>query len=188
MKVSLNHILVVDVESTCWDGPPEGNRDIIEIGIVELHMENLKIYKWDKIFVFTDQKPSSYCTELTGITGDLLRYDGINYGVACAKIISQYHGLNRLWVSWGEYDKLQFIENSQRRKGIYPFSSSHINLKQLFSIMMGFTKGLSLDKALKFAGMEFEGKRHSALDDALNTAKLFTWLVGNNKFLFNKGA
>jgi len=189
MKTSLNHILIVDVESTRWEGKllSGKHRDIIEIGVVELHMENFKAYKWNKIFVSTDQEISRYCTELTGITRELLRSEGISYQIACSKLFQEYNSYNRIWISWGDYDRLQFIENSQRLKGVYPFSNSHINLKHLFSLMMGLTKGVSLDKALELSNLEFEGIRHSALDDALNTAKLFIWMVKKcqNGFLPN---
>ncbi len=38
---------------------------------------------------------------------------------------------------------------------------------------LGLERALSLDKALFYAGITYEGRRHDALDDAKNTAELF---------------
>ena len=64
----LDKILVIDLESTCWDGPPpEGQvSEIIEIGVVTLDVAALqRVDKQSILIKPTKSEISAFCTQLT---------------------------------------------------------------------------------------------------------------------------
>ena len=68
MARSLNVILVVDVESTCWEGtPPPGQASvIIEIGLCPVDLKTLtRIEKRSLLVKPVQSELSGFCTELT---------------------------------------------------------------------------------------------------------------------------
>lgn len=72
-----NQILIVDLEATCWENDriPTGQKvDIIEIGICELNITTQAISKKQGIYVIPERsKISKFCTDLTGITPQLIK-------------------------------------------------------------------------------------------------------------------
>ena len=55
-------------------------------------------------------------------------------GVDPAIIEKEYHSKDRLWASWGDYDRWQF-ERACKEAGVpYPFGTSRLNVKSLFSL------------------------------------------------------
>ena len=51
-----------------------------------------------------------------------------------------------------------------------------------YIVKLGLGRVVSLEKALNYAGIEFRGKQHDALDDAKNTADLFKIIRDNSLF------
>jgi inhibitor of KinA sporulation pathway (predicted exonuclease) len=176
MKISFDTINVVDIEATCWRGkPPEGmTEEIIEVGICEVSVKSKKIKEKESIIIKPERSIiSEFCTKLTGLTQEQVD-KGISYYEACARVTVNYSAMRRIWVSWGEYDRLMFL----RRPSTYPFSDSHINLKNWFSLAHGLSKSMGLYGALNYLKIEPEGKHHSGADDAVNTAKILITLLG----------
>ena len=72
MAKRLDHVLVIDIESTCWDGgfPPRGEaNDIIEIGLTRLELSSGRRLEKRSILVRPERsKVSPFCTELTTLT------------------------------------------------------------------------------------------------------------------------
>lgn len=79
--------------------------------------------------------------------------------------------------AWSENDYNQLVaemelkgySNEEMKKPLtrwYDFQKEYMN-------KLGLEKVLSLEKAVNYAGMEFQGKIHDALWDAKNTAELF---------------
>ena len=65
--------------------------------------------------------------------------------------------------------ELKGYSNEEMKKPLtrwYDFQKEYMN-------KLGLEKVLSLEKAVNYAGMEFQGKIHDALWDAKNTAELF---------------
>jgi len=169
--------LVIDFELTCWDNNDNTNiSEIIEIGIVELDSNNMEILRTGQYFVKPNfSEISKYCSQLTGITDKKLKhaflYDKI------AEILKNKWGTkNKTWMAWGidlksaiDNDNLYNIENT--------FSYSYVNLSHIFSIKHKNKKATNLKEALKYYNLEFEGREHSALSDAINTAKLAKLLL-----------
>ena len=166
-------VVVVDIEATCWE-PMEEQEDqpseIIEIGVCLLNTKSFEISRKNSYLVRPKySKVSGFCTELTGHTWDTLK-TAMPLEGACNKLVKDYGTRNRIWASWGDSDRIHFI-NECEDKGIkYPFGNSHINISDLFSLSRGLDSRVGLEKALSLIGKDFEGKPHSGCDDAYNTA------------------
>jgi len=181
--------LVIDLEATCWMGtPPEGMRnEIIEIGIAGVDYKTKEIVFKESILI----KPkcseiSEFCTKLTTIDQKLIDKEGIEFEEACKILRTKFKSRDRVYLSWGEYDKTQIQKDCDFRGVENPFGRVHFNLKPLFSFAFGITKDLGVAKALDFLGMDFEGVSHRGIDDAFNTArilkKVFIPLLRDSKY------
>lgn len=174
-----DYLVVVDIESTCWDGePPEGQQsDIIEIGICLLNLKTLHISKADS-YVIRPQRStiSSFCANLTGWTQVKVNA-GISFAEACAEIKKHYSTKKRAWASYGAYDLRMFNKQCQCYEVEYPFSDQHLNVKELFNVMNGGHRPVGLGKALQKVGVEFKGQPHRGKDDAYNIAVLLSQMI-----------
>ena len=173
-------VIVVDVESTCWDGyPPRGQKsEIIEIGICLLNTQTGEITKSKGILVYPENSTvSKFCTQLTTLTQDMLEENAISFEEACEILEKEYDSTNLPWASYGFYDKKMF-EQQCRDYGVnYPFSETHTNVKDLFAKKHKLPKGVGMDKALKTLNIPLEGTHHRGVDDAKNIAKILRTLI-----------
>jgi inhibitor of KinA sporulation pathway (predicted exonuclease) len=175
MAKRLDHILVIDIESTCWEGgsPPRGEaNDIIEIGLTPLEVATGRRLEKRSILVRPERsRVSPFCTELTTLTQEQVD-GGIAYKDACKILEDEYLSAERLWASFGDYDRRQF-EKQCRDQGVrYPFGPSHLNAKTLCSIAKGLTSEVGLPQAMALYGLTLEGTHHRGDDDAWNIAAL----------------
>lgn len=179
MARSLDMILVVDVESTCWEGPPppEQSSEIIEIGLCPVDMKTLTRLEKRSILIKPSQSEiSEFCTELTTLTPDMFTHAG-SLADAVQTLKNEFHSKDRLWASWGDYDRRQFERVCADRGVGYPFGPSHLNVKSLFSAATGIDHELGLDGAFKHLGLKMEGTHHRGDDDALNIAGIVCRLL-----------
>ena len=179
MAKKLDQILVIDIESTCWEGdPPAGQEsEIIEIGLCTLEvasgerLENLSI-----LVAPVRSHVSAYCTALTTLTQRDLQA-GVPLAEACKLLEDEYLSKQRLWASYGDYDRRQF-QRSCAGLGIdYPFGRGHINVKSLFAVARGLHREVSLAKAMEIQGWPLEGTYHRGSDDAWNIGRLLGHLL-----------
>lgn len=179
MTKRLDQILVIDVESTCWPGPPpkEQVSEIIEIGLCPIDVATLERLEKRSILVKPERSEiSEFCTELTTLTPEMFTNAG-TFRDAAQILRKQYHSKERLWASWGDYDRRQF-ERVCKEFGIdYPFGVRHLNVKTLFAIAFGCHHELGLDGAYKKLGKTLEGTHHRGDDDAWNIAGVLCYLL-----------
>ena len=167
-------INIIDIEATCWEdkvAPKDQFSEIIEIGICEVNLSDFSQISKESILI----KPihseiSEFCTHLTTITSDMIEKDGITFPEACSILYKKYDSHNRIWASWGDYDRLMFEEECKYYNIRYPFRS-HINLKPVFSIFFN-TKEMGMQKALDYLKLPLIGTHHRGLDDASNIASI----------------
>lgn len=179
MARRLDQILVIDVESTCWEGPPPKGQisEIIEIGLCTLDAVTLERTEKRCILVRPQHSEvSDFCTRLTTLTAADVAA-GVTLQEAVEILAKKYVAQDRLFASWGDYDRGQFQRNCDHYKIKYPFGPTHLNIKNLFSIALGLPKEMGIDAALTKAGMELEGTHHRGVDDAWNIAALLAWLL-----------
>jgi len=181
MAKKLNRVLVIDVESTCWKGRPPGEQvsEIIQVGIVGVNTVTCLIE--EKYNYLVEPKFSDigeFCTKLTGINPEDVHGLGFDYIDFCREIKTKIpHLKDYTWASYGDYDRRQFERMSKLFKESYLFGPSHINIKNLFALVYGLPKEVGMMKALELLNISHTGKHHNALDDALNIAKIFIYLL-----------
>ena len=176
MSVRLEQIVIVDIEATCWAGgqkPADQKNEIIEIGVCLFDCKDWKAKSKHQIIVKpSESKVSEYCTGLTGWTQAELDSEGISLYDACNLLTSVYNTKQRLWASWGDYDRLQFKRECDRKALKYPFSVKHVNLKTLYAIHRGWAKETGMADALHLEGLPLEGRHHKGVDDAWNIGRI----------------
>ena len=181
MAKRLDKIVVVDVESTCWEEyPPAGQMsEIIEIGVCTIDVATLSPGEKRCIFVRPVQSQvSEFCTRLTTITAEQLRGAG-PLQAALRTLRQDFRSHERLWASWGDYDRRQFERNCAARGLGYPFGIGHLNVKTLFAAGKGLAREVGIDAACSQLGIEMEGTHHRGVDDAWNIAKMLCHLLQN---------
>lgn len=177
----LDVILVVDLESTCWEGepPPGQSSEIIEIGLCPVDLKTLTRTEKRSILVKPVQSEiSEFCTQLTTLTPDMFTEAG-SLADAIRVLEKEYASKDRLWASWGDYDRRQF-ERVCKDQGVgYPFGPSHLNVKSLFAAGIGSGHEMGLDGACKHRGITMEGTHHRGDDDAWNIAAILCRLLNS---------
>lgn len=176
----LDQILVVDVEATCWSGqPPAGEQnEIIEIGVCLFEVASGERSAKRSILVRPARSSvSPFCTELTGHTAESLS-TGLSFADACLVLRREYQSGERVWASYGEYDRAQFDRQCRDMAVPYPFSRSHLNVKNLVALRHAWDATVGMDRALERLGLPLEGRHHNGADDAWNIAALLRQALG----------
>lgn len=174
----MNYI-VFDLEATCWETEREARgkrREIIEIGGVLLDQEGTIKSRFES-FVQPVIQPmlSDFCQQLTTIT-----QVNVNQADTFPDVIADFQdwiGLNNneeyLLCSWGFFDRSALIKDCLYHGLESDWAKQHINLKDQYPRIKNIARSVGLKKALHQEDMEFEGTMHRAIDDAINTAKIF---------------
>ena len=175
----LDKILVIDLEATCWEGepPPDEESEIIEIGLclVDVAAGDLELKR--SILIRPEQsRISPFCTRLTTITQEQVNA-GVSFAEACALLREEYAGRERVWASYGDYDRCKLRAQCEARSVPYPFGRTHLNVKNLAALMLRLDQEVSLPQALAHFGWELEGIYHRGDDDAWNIARLLRALL-----------
>src|SRR5271157_5150711 len=94
-----HNVLVIDVESTCWEDPEKPGKDeiseIIEIGIAVVDIKKLEIVKNDSIIIRPQRsRISKFCTRLTTLTQEYVD-QGMVYQAAMTILKRDFESSNR---------------------------------------------------------------------------------------------
>ena len=180
MPKKLDAVLVVDVEATCWQGPkpPDQENEIIEIGLCVVDVATLARVERRSILVKPERSSvSAFCTELTTLTQAEVD-TGMPLAEACGLLRDGYAAGQRLWASYGNYDRQQFEQECAAKGVPYPFGPGHLNVKTLFAVAQGLRREVGMARALEMAGLPLEGTHHRGGDDAWNIAALLVQVLG----------
>lgn len=177
MPEKIGGVLVIDLEATCssdFSIAPE-SMEIIEIGAVWVSTKN-QILDQFQSFVLPIENPqlTSFCTELTGIEQHQIDEASTWPKVASAlkQFIERYESTERIWASWGAWDRKQIERESDRHRVSNPLINfRHCNLKADFAKSRKI-KQVGMATALRISGMLIEGEHHRAISDALNIVRL----------------
>ena len=179
---------VVDVEATCWAGPPPAGQvnEIIAIGVCVVDVVARTRVRRDEILVRPARsRVSEFCTELTGLTQEQVDA-GLSFASACSELVARHDAGSRPWTSWGEYDRKQFQRQCAASGVPYPFSPSHVNAKAAFASASG-RRPMGMAGALTHAGLPLEGRHHNGGDDAWNIAALVLHLIAADAWPSSSG-
>jgi inhibitor of KinA sporulation pathway (predicted exonuclease) len=175
---------VVDLEATCFDTPAElaaHSHEVIEVGWALLAPATGALVDSRQFYVKpTTTWVSEYCTRLTGI-----RPDQVEHAPSFALVMYELGALHKslgikFWGGYGEFDQAQLRRQCANEGVQYPWEGhDYLNLKELAGAYFGFGKrSPGLARAMARAGLEFQGRHHSGVDDARNTARLLAWMLG----------
>jgi inhibitor of KinA sporulation pathway (predicted exonuclease) len=119
---------------------------------------------------------SAYCTQLTTLTQADVDA-GIPLAEVCRVLTQEYQSGQRLFASFGDYDRQQFERNCAAFGIPYPFGPTHLNVKNLAAVAYGWSREVGMSEALKRARLPLEGTHHRGGDDAWNIAGLLCHLL-----------
>lgn len=177
--MKFDQIIVIDIESTCWEEPTDDISEIIEIGICPVDTKSGNVLDVRDIIVKPEHsKVSEFCTKLTRLTQEDVD-SGLCFRDACDILVNEYDSKRRVWASYGYYDKNQFGAQCKRENIEYPFSKDHINIKLLYTIRYSSKREVGMAKALRLLGMPLMGTHHRAGDDSRNIANILSKILYN---------
>jgi inhibitor of KinA sporulation pathway (predicted exonuclease) len=179
MAKKLDHVLVIDVESTCWDGPPPAGEvsEIIEIGVCPLELSTGRRLGKRSILVKPKRSHiSAFCSQLTTLTPEQVNA-GITFTEACELLRREYQSRDRVWASFGDYDRTMFQKQCEATGVPFPFGPRHLNVKTLFAVARGLPHEVGMAEVLGLMGVPLEGTHHRGDDDAWNIAGILAELV-----------
>lgn len=178
MNMKFDQILVIDIESTCWEECQEDYiSEIIEIGISPIETRTGDVLETRDIIVRAENsKVSEFCTKLTTLTQEDVD-SGITFREACDILVNEYNSKKRAWASYGHYDKNRFEDQCKRENIEYPFAKAHINVKILYALRYSLKRDVGMEKALRLLGMPLIGTHHRGGDDSRNIAKILAKIL-----------
>lgn len=180
MNVKFDKIVVIDIESTCWERQQTDEiSEIVEIGVSVIDTKTGNIIDTRDIIVKPEySKVSEFCTKLTTLTQEDVD-SGISFKDACRILVNDYNVREYMWGSYGHYDKHQFETQCRRENIEYPFSKGHINVKLLFALKYSLKRQVGMSKALEFLGLPLIGTHHRGGDDSVNIARILSRILYN---------
>ena len=176
----MNYI-IVDLEATCGNKYENIRNEIIEIGAVKINEQGQMIGEFNE-FVKPVLNPvlTKFCTELTSIQQNDVD-NAANFKTVLIDFLDWACNDNCIFLSWGNYDKNQFIKDCELHGMSSLWINKHINLKAMYSIKKQ-KKQCGMERALSFEGISLEGTHHRGIDDARNIAKIFVKYFGEWNF------
>lgn len=190
MKKRLDKMLIVDIESTCWEGRPAPGQEneVIEIGACLLDVASGERSDKEGILVRpTRSTVSPFCTGLTTLTQEQVA-GGVPFREACGALRDRFGADKRVWASYGDYDRRQFERQCAREDIAYPFGPTHLNVKTLAALALGLSAEVGLDRALELLELPLEGTHHRGIDDAWNIASVLSLLLKRVRTRSSRGS
>jgi inhibitor of KinA sporulation pathway (predicted exonuclease) len=166
--------------------------EVIQIGAVAVNTNDHIIGEYEQMVkphFSIAVTPKVY--RLTGITSDMV-HNGLSFEEAMndfSKWCDKISGHNPYEIyAWSDNDLIQLQQEMLVKELTYFFDMQFMNVwtdfQYIFCDLLGINAVLSLDKAVQALDMNFTGNQHSALSDAMNTAKIY--LMVQNKEAFEK--
>ena len=180
--VRLDRAIVLDLEMTCWEGEvPAGERpEIIEIGIVEVNLRTLSLRREGRYLVRPiASRVSPYCTALTGLTWEEVR-TGRPLTEVCRTLAKEFGGARTTWFAWGRDDEV-LARQAATDGAVLPFSGPFLDLSLLHGMAFPDQHRTGLAAACAHYGLDWQGRSHSALDDARMTARVLMEMLGRQR-------
>jgi inhibitor of KinA sporulation pathway (predicted exonuclease) len=169
--MNYSKIVLFDLEMCCWDDREPRTGEIIEVGIAEVDLIKQEITRTAQYYVKPDNDDvSAFCTKLTGITPAIIGKKGRPLADVL-KTIKKNFGSNKMFGAWGRDDLTIF--NECDTKGLQRPFIEYINVSAVYNISVRSKKTkISMVDAMWEKGLNFEGRQHSGLIDAINLARL----------------
>ena len=187
---SYKHLVFLDFEGTQY------SHEIIAIGATVASIKSngqiKKYYSSFKRYVKAKNPIGNFVTNLTGITEEKLKKDGVRFSVMLEDF-KKYLGRkfkSSLFVTFGNYDYKMFAQtcsyNLDTPKKIAEQIKMHMfDFLEFISSFIRDDKHnpYSLSNYCKLYGFDFEGTMHDPECDAINLGKLYEAFIKNKPFL-----
>lgn len=168
--------------------------EIIEIGAIELRQDDAgRLVMTDLFHSHVRPSRAPILSKLTmSFTG--INQEQVNAAPSFRDVVKLY----QKWLgdedyylcAWGPDDKNQFIRECHAQGSDLEWLRNYNDIQIQFTRLYGADIGqrIGLKKSLTLADIPFFGKQHNALDDAFNTAKLFSKIFPQLKLERNNAA
>jgi inhibitor of KinA sporulation pathway (predicted exonuclease) len=156
------------------------SKKIIQIGACVGNIKTGQIFKKLSIFVNPNEHINPFITELTKITQEDVD-NGYTLEEAYRKLqkMHENYGAFVNCATWGGGDSQELLQQLQQENPHFEgwcFGRRWIDTKTLF-VSWRFSQGQpiqgGLAKSMTKVGLRFEGQKHNAMDDAVNTFKMY---------------
>lgn len=172
------------------------SKKIIQIGYVICELRTNTILRKRSLIVNPEeplqviQELGIHISDYTGITETRIKFDGRSLKDAYNILVMDIEELKptRTCVQWGMGDIEHLRKQLNMSHDDYIFRNRVWDVKSLYQIHRLFhnqSVACGLGKAIENLGMTFEGRPHDAMDDALNTYRLF-YELGRRSSMFDK--
>lgn len=179
--------IVFDLEATCWRLHKPPRQEIIEIGATKVNANGDIVSNFNS-FVKPKQNPtlSSFCTQLTSI-----QQSDINPAPDFQEVMWEFEDWLQpdrneiILLSWGDYDLKQLKMDAEIHDLVLPWINNHFCLKEAHARLLKLKEPVGVSTALEYGGLHFEGSKHRAIADAINTARILTMHFEDWDFIRN---
>ena len=188
------YLFVLDFEANCSKENSIDPQEIIEFPIVVIDAVNNLILK-DKTFHYYVKpdvhKVTEFCTDLTGITQELVETKGFKLADVLIKFedwvkLNVFNLEECCFVTCGSWDLKTALKKESvfRKINLNPFFKKFINAKEVFTVRCNFRENkFGMVDMLTELGLELEGKHHSGIDDCGNIARILIKLLSQDRFI-----
>jgi inhibitor of KinA sporulation pathway (predicted exonuclease) len=171
---------------------------IIQVGVCILDTKTGHIFAEKRIYIKLNEQLNPDISKLTGIEEEVLKKDGVSL-IDAYEIILEMKTKHHVFtnpITWGLDDGrilkdqlygMKLFGRTSQETHPWIFGGRSMDTKTLYQtrkIYLGEPTQSGLAKSLTRVGLNFKGKKHDALDDAINTARLFHLLA--NDFCSNE--
>jgi inhibitor of KinA sporulation pathway (predicted exonuclease) len=190
-------LICIDFEATCdetSEDHPELDvtrdaQEIIEFPWVVLDTSTLEIVGQEQKYILPENtKVTEFCTNLTQITGEILKEQGVSFQEAISSfaefVNTNYVKENKTFciVAHGKWDLAQLRYEAKRKEiELEPWMHKFIDLREVFrywgKVKRRRITSTSLDSMCKALHITFSGQEHSGIDDATNIAKILASII-----------
>ena len=175
--------LVIDLEMNGIHTEEIPMGEIIEIGAVVLNEEFEIVDKYSTYIKPNNLRISQGVQRLTNITEEKL-VKAPNIKEALEKLLQIIPDINNTTLyTWSDSDtnaiECELNSKNIQIKDIKRLCNNYIDIQEIFGERVGIENRLNLTKALNMIGLEFNGREHGALADAINTAQILKEIETN---------
>jgi inhibitor of KinA sporulation pathway (predicted exonuclease) len=194
---SVEYLCVVDFEATCDDKCPKPTpQEIIEFPAVLLNVDTGEVDDVFHYYIQPNLHPNSskFCTELTGITQDV-----VNSGTSLFEALKlheqwlQKHNLVNhdtpitsteqkrfLYVTCGDWDLMTYLPNqlAHHNMKMPNIFRSWVNIKKAYG-QFYYRKASGMTSMLNDLGLGLQGRHHSGIDDSKNIARVCSRMIAD---------
>lgn len=158
------------------------SRKIIQVGAVAGDIRSGLIYERLRIYVKIDEPLNPMITDLTGIQEAHLEGLGVTLSEAYGQLVTMHtrHKCETNPLTWGGGDSAELREQLGFDENHFIFGRRWFDVKTVFQsyqMARGKCRQSGLAKSMTKLGLNFQGRKHDAQDDAENTFKTMHLLL-----------